>query len=95
MKQRLDNIAYDFNNCDFGQVSFMRSQFLDVLKQILASRLLKNVSALPILHVGNLLNYVWMHRDPLREVDMLPRSRTSLHDEQVQYLLIFDSLHLV
>lgn len=71
------------------------SQLLYVLEQILAGRLLKNVSALAILHEGNLLNYIRMYRDPFPELDMLSRSRSSLHDEQVQNLLIFDPLHLV
>lgn len=71
------------------------SQLLYVLEQILAGRLLKNVSALAILHEGNLLNYIRMYRDPFPELDMLSSSRSSLHDEQVQNLLIFDPLHLV
>ena len=61
----------------------------------MAGWLLKNVGTLTILDKGDLLNYVCMHRDPLSKINVLASARSSLHDQQMQYLLVVNSLHFI
>jgi hypothetical protein len=95
VEQSFHDIADYFHDCAFGKDGVSGRYLLYKLEQIVTSRLLKNVGALTILNKGNLLNYVCVHWDPLSELDVLSSSRSSLHYQQVQSLLIFNPLNFI